>query len=206
MRSLLLSAAVAVVCLAAPSAAHAQVTEPFTHRGIFLRLEGGGGYMNSNVSYDSASATVSGGALYGGFALGGAIAENLMLYGEIWGMGAPNPTVSIGSSSTTANNSTLNYGGLGIGIGYFFVSNIFLGVSVDATRLGVTDSNGDDSHSDIGGALTLTLGKQWFISDHLGLGLSLKGIGGGNRDNNNDSSSATYKTFTGLGTVTLTYG
>ncbi len=196
---------VALLVLAAAPGAYAQ--EPWRHEGLFLRLEGGVGFLSATANDQGATSTASGGAGYLGAALGGAIGENLVLYGEIWGMGAPNPNIQIGASNTIAQNTTLNYGGVGLGLGYFFMpSNLFLGVSLDATRLGVTDSNGTQSDSDIGAAASLTLGKQWWISERTGLGLSLKCIGGGNSNNNNDPNSTTFKTVTGLVTVTLTYG
>ena len=207
MRSLVTTAALAAAALFAAAPAQAQTTPDFTHQGLYLRVEGGLGYLHSEADFASTSATAYGGAGYLGFALGGAIAPDVVLYGEIWGMGAVNPTYQFAGATGTLDNQTLNYSGLGLGIGFFTAGNVFVGISLDATRLGITDNdNGDQSRSDVGGAVTLTIGKQWWISPHWGLGFSVKGIGGGNHQDNDNNDSATYKTFTGLGTITLTYG
>ena len=96
----------------------------------------------------------------------------------------------------------LNYGGIGPGLGYFFMPyNVFFGVALDFTRLGITNSNGDSTNSDVGLALNFTLGKQFWISDHwgLGVGLAQRGSAAATRTNNNDNNTATFKTFTGAG-------
>ncbi len=207
MRASIAIAISLALCTAATSARADDDRHSESHDGLFVRVEGGIGYLHASANYAGVTATSTGGTGMLGAALGGAIAPNLVLYGEVWGMACPNPNVQFAGSNSIAKNTTLNYGGLGLGIGFFLMpANLFLGVSLDLTRLAVTNSDGSDSHSDVGLAATVTLGKQWWISDRLGLGISLQGIGGGNRDNNNDTNSATYKTFTGLAALTFTYG
>lgn len=202
------SAVAAALCIAAP-AVHAQMAPAFTHEALFLKVDAGIGYLHTKADFAGTSAEAYGGAGYLGFSIGGAVSSNLVIYGEIWGMAAASPTGKFAGTTVQANsNITLNYSGLGIGIGTFVMpANVFLGVSVDATRLGITNhDNGDQSNSDIGGAVTLTLSKQFWVSERLGLGVEVKGIAGTNKDNNNDSSSANYITLTGMGLVALTFG
>ena len=130
-----------------------------------------------------------------------------MLYGELWGMSAVHPTVQFAGFTGTANDQTLNYGGLGIGLGFFIMpSNVMFAVSLNLTRLGVTNTDGSSSNSDIGLALAASLGKQFWVTERLGLGIALKVIGGGNRDDNNKANSTTYRTISGVGVLALTFG
>jgi hypothetical protein len=208
MRFALVPAALAALCIAAP-AAHAQMARPFTHEALFIKVDAGIGYLQTKADFADTSAEFYGGAGYLGFSIGGAVSSNLVIYGELWGMAAASPTGKFGGITVQANrNITLNYSGLGVGIGTFVMpANVFLGFSVDATRLGITNhDNGDQSNSDIGGALTLTLGKQFWLSPRLGLGVEVKGIAGTNKHNNNDNNSANYTTLTGMGLVALTFG
>lgn len=201
-----LAAALAVLSLAAP-AALAQGTAPESHQGFFLRLQGGVGYLRADADYLGGTASAYGGAGVLGLAVGGFVAENVLLYLDAWGMSAVSPTVQFLGATRVLKDASLNYGGVGLGLGTFMMpANVFLGVSLSLTRLGVTDSDGSKTNSDVGLAVSATLGKQWWISHHAGLGLSVTVIGGGNRDNNNDSNSATYKTFTGFGAIALTFG
>lgn len=206
MRSSALLAGLAVLCLAAP-AARAQYAPPYSHQGFYLRLDGGLGYLSGTADFDNGtSATAKGGAGYLGLSIGGAVSPDVVVYGELWGMSAVAPTVQYGGFSGVARDQTLNFGGLGLGIGTFFSHNVFFGVSLDLTRLGVTNSDGSSSNSDVGLALTATLGKQFWVTERVGLGFGLKLIGGGNRDNNNNANSTTYKTFAGVGVLALTFG
>ena len=199
--------AIAAVCLAAPAVLAEGTGGTHTHKGLFLRALGGVGYLHANADYNPGAATADGTAGFLGLAIGGALAENLVLYGEIFGMSAANPSVQIGPFIGTDKNSSLNFGGLGVGLGTFFMpSNVFLGFAVDATRLGLTNNDGSQTNGSPGLSLSATLGKQWWISDQGGLGVSVQVIGGGNRDNSNSNNPATYKTYSGLVALTLTYG
>jgi hypothetical protein len=198
-------AAALLLCLAAP--ARAQSTPRETHRGLFLRLQAGGGYLRADADYLGGTSQASGGAGMLGIAAGGAIAEDVVLYGEVWGMVAANPTIRAPGSASYLLDGSLNYGGAGVGLGTFLMpANVFLGVSLDVTRLGVTNYDGTRTSSDLGLAVTATLGRQWWFSRHGALGLSVTLVGGGNRDDNNDPNSATFRTFTGFGAMVLTFG
>lgn len=200
------AAALAALFLSAP-AALAQNSPPETHQGFFLRLQGGLGSLRADADYLGGNSSAYGGSGVLGLAVGGAVAENVIVYGELWGMAAANPTVQFLSATHVLQDASLNYGGLGLGLGTFLMpANVFLGVSLSLTRLGVTDADGTRTNSDVGLAVSATLGRQWWISHHAGLGLSVTVVGGGNRDNNNDANSATYKTFAGFGAIALTFG
>jgi hypothetical protein len=199
-------AALATIVLAAP-AARAQHDQPETHHGLFLRVQGGLGYLRADADYLGGNSSAYGGSGVLGLAVGAAVAENVIVYGELWGMSAVSPTVQFLSATHVLQDASLNYGGIGLGLGTFLMpANVFLGVSLSLTRLGVTDADGTKTNSDVGLAVSATLGKQWWISRHAGLGLSVTVVGGGNRDDNNDANSATYKTFTGFGAIALTFG
>jgi hypothetical protein len=211
--ALLASAAIAATLLTAP-AARAQYgphegSRDGVHDGLFLRLQAGIGYLHADADFSGGTSSAYGGAGVLGLAVGGAVAENVVLFGEIWGMSAVNPRLRFEGSTTTLQDSSLNYGGVGLGIGTFVMpAHVYLAVSVDLTRLGISNNDGSNSYSnsDVGLAVTATLGKQFWLSRYAGLGLSVTAIGGGNRDNNTDSNSATYRTFTAYGALSLTFG
>src|SRR5262249_56674629 len=87
---------------AAPPAplAPAPEVDPTAHRhlGFFFHLDVGGGYFYSSAGTGT-GVSISGPAAPLGLAVGGAVAENWIVAGELWGSLAPNPKVSYGGSS-----------------------------------------------------------------------------------------------------------
>jgi hypothetical protein len=75
----------------------------FRHVGFFLRLDAGFGYMGSSLPGSSSSAIVTFDSAHGcagelGLALGGAVAENVLLGAHFWGATLFSPSVSSGRS------------------------------------------------------------------------------------------------------------
>jgi len=163
------------------------------HRGLFLRPDLGFGYISASASDPSSSVTISGGAASIGFAIGGSITDGVILAGHLWGIGAVNPSIAINGQSGTSTNTNVSFAAIGPELDYYVMPlNLFISVTVAASR-GRTTVNGTDYDSEIGIAGQAALGKEWWVSEHWGLGLK----GEFTVTSNKDSAAANAPTWTG---------
>jgi hypothetical protein len=146
--------------------------DPTIHRhlGFFFRVDVGVGYLHSSTGARS----VSGVGVPLGFAVGGAVTENLILAAEAWGTGAPGPSQTSGGTTSTTVGSTLALGAFGLNVTYYFMpANLYLSVTPAITSLGIIDYTGN-VESTTGFGVKVALGKEWWVSDHWGLGLAVE--------------------------------
>jgi hypothetical protein len=137
------------------------------HFGFYLRPDLGLGYMTSSES----GVTISGLSGLAGVAIGGAIRENSILAVHIIDAVAQNPTVSSGSLSATANDTTITMWGIGPQYTqYFMPSNLYLSTTLALTRMHSSSGN-SSGDSNWGVGTRIALGKEWWVSDHWGLGV-----------------------------------
>jgi len=180
MRSILkLSAFAFVSCLSL--SAFADTARPVSlvgdntinrHFGFFIRPDFGFGYLTSTESIGGNTATLSGFAGVAVVSIGGAVAENLIFGAHIYDAVSANPTLSSGGTSSSTANSTLTMVGIGPELTYYFMpNNVYVSGTVALSRMTVS-SNGNDQSSDWGLGSRVTLGKEWWVSNHWGLGLS----------------------------------
>lgn len=140
---------------------------PGTHRhdGFFLRMFGGPGYGklgSSGRSYDGFAMGV-------GWAIGGALTDNLILFAEENGLVMPAAVKATDSSS----GEPLGLMMLGAGMSYYFMPhNLFLSGSVlGAFQPSVKrDSTSDVPRLSPGVGGKLMVGKEWWASANWGLG------------------------------------
>jgi len=153
-----------------------QVREPGaqTHDGVYLRLQLGLGYTNLSTSVDGNDLTIAGGGAGFGIALGGAINSHLIIYATLVDCEASDPELKVnGQSQGTANGRSAGVVGIGGGLAYYLDSNVFLAGSLLASRLVVNNDNGDTlGRSDWGFTVEGLVGKEWWVSDNWGLGVS----------------------------------
>jgi hypothetical protein len=157
-----------------------------THDGFFLRMSAGGGYLGSQDQSGQANPTFHGGAGSFAFAIGGAVTDNLILYAE--GLGQQVDTGELKLSyghrpegSRDVTGSMGLYGG-GPGLAYYFTpSNTFISGTLLFTRLvwseddlGKEDSDDDNVQSEPGVGLSLSVGKEWWVSSNWGLGVAAR--------------------------------
>jgi len=144
--------------------------ESTTHRhlGFFFRADIGVGYVHSSSSWsDGPQPPVSGVGVPLGLAVGGAISEDWILAGEVWGLA--------GQNADAQGKGLLAYGYALAVVHYFMPANVYLSASPGITRLvfvtnittGATSVN-----SDWGPGVKLALGKEWWVGDHWGLGIA----------------------------------
>lgn len=144
--------------------------DPTAHRhlGFALRLDAGiGGIGISAPSPMPSSSNVSGSF---GIIIGGAVTENLILAGDLWGTGV------FGGYGMMQNGGTgYGVGGLGLNVTYYFMPvNVYVSASPSVTTLtSMTHSNSTTSAtSSAGFGAKIAVGKEWWVGDHWGLGLA----------------------------------
>lgn len=161
-----------------PAVARAQQPDagPRVHEGPQLRVSLGGGGLYAYQGLPGGSDEISGGSYALDFALGEMVLDRLALQLDFAIMHAPGAARGVLESTRfTALN-------LGVGVTYWVMPhNVYLagalGLSssaVQASSLHVADEEIPDIEaSGVGLGLHLSAGKQWWISQRTGLGLSL---------------------------------
>jgi hypothetical protein len=148
-----------------------------THDGLFLRLSGGAGTANSSIEIEAMGAKIelSGSAVDMNFAIGGMVAPNLAVHGTLWGWSMEEPDLEItipgyGSESGRVSGTAMMTA-IGAGVTYYFMPvNMYASGSVGIGTLEFTEDN--ESKTDSGPALDLTVGKEWWVGNSWGLGLA----------------------------------
>lgn len=150
--------------------------EPAGHNGgLFVRLTAGLGYLYATESAGGQSVHYSGFGGTASAAIGGVIAPNLILYGEILGTSAWDAEVS--------QDNAYNYPGIdvtlfgfGPGIAYYLEpGNVYLSGTLTFSKLSFSDTYDpygytEDTDLGIGGAFSV--GKEWWVARHLGMGVA----------------------------------
>ena len=145
------------------------------HLGFFFRADIGVGYLHSSSSWsDGPQPPVSGVSVPLGLAVGGAIAGDWILAGEVWGGYTPKRVD--GPSQTL-----LLYGYAVAVVHYFMPANVYLSFAPGISRLSFETGNVSVS-SDWGPGMKFALGKEWWVGEHWGLGIAAECLLTFNRD------------------------
>jgi hypothetical protein len=139
--------------------------------GFFLRLSGGGGTATTTFDVFGADLDISGATGDVNLAIGGMVTRNLALHATLFGWLASDPDISfLGSTETLAADVSIN--GFGAGLTYYFMPvNIYISGSVGAASMTV-ESEQTSGETDLGPAIDLTVGKEWWVSDSWGIGVA----------------------------------
>ena len=180
--------------------AEAKDTTINRHEGFFLRLDAEPGYLSTSVS----GATLTGTGVGMGIGIGGAVAENFILFLHVYSLGTSNPTVPSGSTSPGTGVSEVFTVGYGLGLSYYFMpENIYVSATLAITHFSVAgsqaDSNGTNPNIEIGNSYAgpggrIAIGKEWWVSDHWGLGVAGQLSFAFNKDNG-AADAPTWTTF-----------
>ena len=168
-------------------------TEP-THGGVYVHLHLGGGFTSIKGSNGGATLKISGGGPAFAIAVGGAVAPNLALFGNIFLTMASQPQVS-GTGYYSANTQASGdafIGGFGGGIVYYFMpANAYISAVVATTQFEADDADGKTAYtSNYGIGFEGMIGKEFWVSDHWGLGAALEFVGASSmKDKNNANVS-----------------
>jgi hypothetical protein len=158
-----------------------------SHDGFYLRMQLGLGYTRMSTSTMMTDVSLAGFGGNFGIALGGALKSHLILYGTLIGSTARTPTgrihgpLSLSGASDGMLVGTVSLGGFGsagvvgagAGVAYYLDSNVFFAGSLLGSRLFVDDNNGNMvARSEWGVTAEGLVGKEWWLSDNWGLGVS----------------------------------
>lgn len=142
------------------------------HAGVFLRAELGAGFRSMSTP-DAGSAKASGAGAGFAIAVGGPVAENLILLGELTVDSAQNPTIQVGSRSVETTDASFALLGLGPGITYYFMpANVHVGATILLTEATLTYKGEKIAETDLGFGGLLRVGKDFWIGKNFGLGVA----------------------------------
>lgn len=153
-------------------ASKALLAGPRDHNGgFFLRLSTGVGITQSEYSDPSLPLKFSGLGNDINGAVGAVVFDNFALHATVFGCLLPKPDVELfGQTEQFQGNIILSV--LGVGFTYYIMPiNICFSPSIGMGRLTIEDEE-EAADTDMGPAVDVTLGKEWWVSNEWGLGAS----------------------------------
>jgi hypothetical protein len=143
-----------------------------------MRLTTGLGALRAKYKTSGMDTTISGAAMAATFAFGGAVAPNLVLYGEMTMTMAIDPTVQSGETSQNLTHTNVNLFGIGPGVAYYLEpSNMYFSGTLAFSQVTASDSSSSSSTSnssvdltEMGIGASFMFGKEWWVSHNWGLG------------------------------------
>ena len=142
------------------------------HRGFYARTHLGGGYRTASATVAGDELRVTGGGAGFGIAAGGAVAEDLIVVGEILGDVATNPSISGADGSVTADGSKMTFIALGPGVTYYIMpANVHLGLSVLLSKLSLSREGGASAQTQWGFGGAARVGKDFWLGQNIGIGV-----------------------------------
>jgi hypothetical protein len=154
------------------------------HDGFYLRMFMGPGFTSASSSVTGTDVKVHGGGIGLGIALGGAVADNLIIYGELIGNEASGPDVEVGGTrASTSHDTSAGITGIGPGIAYYFMPlNFFLSATLAGAKYHVSQNGDTVGETNWGGAISLMIGKEWWVSHNWGIGALAQLVGASMKD------------------------
>ncbi|HSP18475.1 MAG TPA: hypothetical protein VLQ79_03110 [Myxococcaceae bacterium] len=145
------------------------------HLGGFFRMTLGGGYLGATPS-PSGAASFSSGAATMSAAVGGALAEDWILAADAWVSAAP--------ANRLGKDWTFGLSALGLNLTHYVMpANVFITFVPSVTLVTVSDRNGETvRQTQAGFGARFSLGKEWWVGDHWGIGLAVEGFFASNHE------------------------
>ncbi|MCF0224770.1 MAG: outer membrane beta-barrel protein [Fibrobacter sp.] len=142
--------------------------ESHTHDGFFLNLALGAGYQKTTLSTHDEDFDVAGGlgSPAFNFKIGGRIVDNLILHASIINMYSAKVYKQLKDDYSMIGESMM-----GAGVTYYLPYNFFGTASLGMGRVFSVEDD-DLDYSDYGFGLQAGVGKEWWVSDNWGLGVS----------------------------------
>ena len=172
---------------------------PHTHDGFFLNLALGFGYQSFEYSGNTAyipDLEAKGVASEFDIKLGGRIAPNTLLHATLAGVSNGEDlevSSTRGSYSTSEKSESMSF--LGIGLTYYLPINVFLSGSIGLASF-ILQDNGDDGNiegsTEEGLGFQVAVGKEWWVSDIWGLGVSAAFTYGSAEDKHDAGDASAY--------------
>jgi hypothetical protein len=153
------------------------------HDGFFLRLATGLSALHASWKEGSNDYAINGTGIALGMAFGGALTPNLVLYGEITGVVARDPTQKLNGASTTLTDYDVSFPGIGPGAAYYLMpANVYFSGTLAFFRLtqgyhgpspGSEGTGGDGRIiTNLGVGAAVVMGKDWWVSTNWSLGVA----------------------------------
>jgi hypothetical protein len=172
-RSLFLIAALPLALLSLHAPGAVAGGKPRTHDRFFLRMAVGGGWFGNTLDGVGGTVDFSGFAGDGDIAIGGMVSPNLALHGTMFGWAATNPDLKVEPIGSGTANGTVTLSAFGGGLTYYFMpANAYLSGSLGFGNFGLDPDGGPHTETGDGLALELTAGKEWWVGNSWGLGIS----------------------------------
>ena len=147
--------------------------KPRTHDRFFLRMAVGGGWFSNRIGSGTNKLELSGFAGDGDIAIGGMVSPNLALHGTIFGWAASDPDVDAGTGVIGTATGTADMSAFGGGLTYYFMpANAYVSGSLGFGSFGFDPGSGPRTETGDGLAFELTTGKEWWVGNSWGLGIS----------------------------------
>jgi hypothetical protein len=159
----------------APAPAYGSWYGGHQHDGFYMRITAGLGYFSASESYGGTRYTYSGLGETLCAAFGGAIAPNLILYGELLGTSVTNASLSANGVTQGYSDTDLTLAGFGPGIAYYIEPvNLYLSGTLTFTQVSFSNtySGYPAGDSNLGIGLSLMVGKEWWVSRDWGIGIA----------------------------------
>jgi len=171
MKHLSILTSTGCLIVALTSAARAEGEK--THDGFFLRLTLGPSF-NSAETDSSPKISLSGMGTHFGVAIGGMIAENFGIFGEVSSIATIGPELTFGNLSASADSSDMMFiSGPGVGVVYYFTPvNVYVSGAVVSDRISLESDGVKQAETESGVGVNLAVGKEWWVSDNWGLGVT----------------------------------
>ena len=147
------------------------------HDGFYLRMMFGGGYRKASASTSTDEVTISGTGPALTFAIGGALVDNVVIFGQLTIASALEPQLrSSTQGTTTLNNTDTDLFGIGVGLAYYVMPvNVYISGALLMSQLELSEHGNSDNSADLtdeGLGVDLTVGKEWWVSSNWGLGIA----------------------------------
>ncbi|MGZ6140778.1 MAG: hypothetical protein ACXWLA_08890 [Myxococcaceae bacterium] len=175
---------------------HRDEEDGHRHVGGFFRMTLGGGYLSTTPSPSGAAAFSSGAASLSA-AAGYAVAENWILAGDAWVSAAP--------AGQLGRDWTLGLTAFGLNITHYLMpANVYLSFVPSVTVVTVSDKNSEVvRETQAGFGARFSVGKEWWVADHWGIGIALEGFFASNHEQ--ASAQPIWTTIGGSLVFTSTY-
>jgi hypothetical protein len=162
------------------------VSPPPDHDGFFLRMHFGGGVLSVTGRNAAGQRTsIVGGSASLGIAAGFSIAEDVIIFGNLFVSAADGPTVTtVGATNSSKGSAAL--GGAGAGLTYYVMpANFYVSGALAAMVFSLDDPLGNTVYSSNGGlGFQGMIGKEWLLAPEWGMGFAVEATFASMRDKN----------------------
>ena len=181
---------VPVICLAASLSAVAlpSLAAAKPHDGLLLRATPGVSAAAATTTVDETDYSLSGGAGQLGLVAGWAVVPRLIITGELLGHAILGPDLEIDGEVMETEDDEVTWGisYAGLGVTYYFQSNVYLAGSGGALIMTLDTDDEDEERTELGGAGKLSAGYEWWVGPEFGLGAAVELLAGAVPDGEDD--------------------